>query len=138
MFMVCCIFVCVFFFLSIRRPPRSTRTDTLFPYPTLFRAILREGNSAALVSVLLNVAKYRPSLLTGPLAALLTFPNLFYWDSVRVKQVGNNFIAWSWLPGGQAMFDFARAWPLAPHRQKKFLDVVVEKTGRPSCRESVG
>src|SRR3546814_6013582 len=57
--------------------------------------ILREGNSAALVSVLLNVAKYRPSLLTGPLAALLTFPNLFYWDSVRVKQVGNNFIAWS-------------------------------------------
>src|SRR3546814_9885852 len=26
------------FFLSIRRPPRSTRTDTLFPYPTLFRS----------------------------------------------------------------------------------------------------
>src|SRR3546814_16772058 len=25
----------------IRRPPRSTRTDTLFPYTTLFRAILR-------------------------------------------------------------------------------------------------
>src|SRR3546814_3301489 len=25
------------FFLSIRRPPRSTRTDTLFPYTTLFR-----------------------------------------------------------------------------------------------------
>src|SRR3546814_19738989 len=23
----------------IRRPPRSTRTDTLFPYPTLFRSI---------------------------------------------------------------------------------------------------
>src|SRR3546814_15853941 len=26
------------FFLMIRRPPRSTRTDTLFPYPTLFRS----------------------------------------------------------------------------------------------------
>src|SRR3546814_11483283 len=26
------------FFLMIRRPPRSTRTDTLFPYTTLFRA----------------------------------------------------------------------------------------------------
>src|SRR3546814_3200453 len=26
----------------IRRPPRSTRTDTLFPYPTLFRS--RAGN----------------------------------------------------------------------------------------------
>src|SRR3546814_12967740 len=27
-----------FFLLMIRRPPRSTRTDTLFPYTTLFRA----------------------------------------------------------------------------------------------------
>src|SRR3546814_4703190 len=26
------------FFLMLRRPPRSTRTDTLFPYTTLFRA----------------------------------------------------------------------------------------------------
>src|SRR3546814_12754838 len=25
----------------IRRPPRSTRTDTLFPYPTLFRSLAR-------------------------------------------------------------------------------------------------
>src|SRR3546814_2680185 len=31
----CCI---CFFFLMIRRPPRSTRTDTLFPYTTLFRS----------------------------------------------------------------------------------------------------
>src|SRR3546814_13676179 len=28
----------VFFFLMIRRPPRSTRTDTLFPSTTLFRS----------------------------------------------------------------------------------------------------
>src|SRR3546814_4064918 len=28
----------LFFFLVIRRPPRSTRTDTLFPYTTLFRS----------------------------------------------------------------------------------------------------
>ncbi len=88
--------------------------------------ILQEGNSAALVSVLVNVAKYRPSLLTGPLAALLTFPHLFYWDSARVKRVGYNFIGWSWLQSGQAIFDFARDWTLAPHRQLKFLDVVVE------------
>src|SRR3546814_7161811 len=30
----------VLLFLMIRRPPRSTRTDTLFPYTTLFRSIL--------------------------------------------------------------------------------------------------
>src|SRR3546814_16355035 len=29
----------LFCFLMIRRPPRSTRTDTLFPYTTLFRSI---------------------------------------------------------------------------------------------------
>src|SRR3546814_11303322 len=28
----------VVFFLMLRRPPRSTRTDTLFPYTTLFRS----------------------------------------------------------------------------------------------------
>src|SRR3546814_18583027 len=32
-----------FFFLMIRRPPRSTRTDTLFPYTTLFRSHDRLG-----------------------------------------------------------------------------------------------
>src|SRR3546814_11601904 len=32
-----------FFFLMIRRPPRSTRTDTLFPYTTLFRSDPRPG-----------------------------------------------------------------------------------------------
>src|SRR3546814_12345998 len=31
----------LFFFLMIRRPPRSTRTDTLFPYTTLFRSFVQ-------------------------------------------------------------------------------------------------
>src|SRR3546814_10475122 len=31
----------------IRRPPRSTRTDTLFPYTTLFRSLI-SGRGAAL------------------------------------------------------------------------------------------
>src|SRR3546814_11328251 len=31
----------IVFFLMIRRPPRSTRTDTLFPYTTLFRSLDR-------------------------------------------------------------------------------------------------
>src|SRR3546814_16639319 len=49
---MCCNLVClllrrltcffVLFFLMIRRPPRSTRTDTLFPYTTLFRSQSRE------------------------------------------------------------------------------------------------
>src|SRR3546814_6583734 len=35
--------ICLFF-LMIRRPPRSTRTDTLFPYTTLFRSIRKGQN----------------------------------------------------------------------------------------------
>src|SRR3546814_1538530 len=35
----------LFFFLMIRRPPRSTRTDTLFPYTTLFRSSLCRSTS---------------------------------------------------------------------------------------------
>src|SRR3546814_21202155 len=34
-----CLEMFSFFFLMIRRPPRSTRTDTLFPDTTLFRSL---------------------------------------------------------------------------------------------------
>src|SRR3546814_19739050 len=56
-----CIIVCVssfvslsldvifFVFLMIRRPPRSTRTDTLFPYTTLFRSVLQRVATLNLV-----------------------------------------------------------------------------------------
>src|SRR3546814_2614746 len=43
------------FFLMITRPPRSTRTDTLFPYTTLFRSLGHDavcrGQSQALVDL---------------------------------------------------------------------------------------
>src|SRR3546814_20490969 len=38
-----------FFFLMIRRPPRSTRTDTLFPYTPLFRSLVEVGDPALVV-----------------------------------------------------------------------------------------
>src|SRR3546814_20843990 len=50
-------FVYFFFFLMIRRPPRSTRTDTLFPYTTLFRSIVT-GDYLAEVTMLV-LAKLR-------------------------------------------------------------------------------
>src|SRR3546814_13913107 len=37
----------------IRRPPRSTRTDTLFPYTTLFRSDLAHGEGGVEAGVLL-------------------------------------------------------------------------------------
>src|SRR3546814_17210812 len=43
----------LFFFLMIRRPPRSKPTDTLFPYPTLFRSF----NNAAIPQAGLPLAE---------------------------------------------------------------------------------
>src|SRR3546814_20904571 len=40
---LCLCFVSFLFFLMIPRPPRSTRTDTLFPYTTLVRSGLRRA-----------------------------------------------------------------------------------------------
>src|SRR3546814_16992621 len=45
------------FFLMIRRPPRSTRTDTLFPYTTLFRSLARGHGRLSLFA--------RPDVLRG-------------------------------------------------------------------------
>src|SRR3546814_14009185 len=49
-------YINILFFLMIRRPPRSTRTDTLFPYTTLFRshadAVVRDGDGALILVVL--------------------------------------------------------------------------------------
>src|SRR3546814_17305509 len=44
--------LCLFLFLMIRRPPRSTRTDTLFPYTTLFRSFLEALSYLATVFAL--------------------------------------------------------------------------------------
>src|SRR3546814_5228499 len=46
-----------FFFLMIRRPPRSTRTDTLFPYTTLFRSLT--------LSQILTPAAYDNGIVTA-------------------------------------------------------------------------
>src|SRR3546814_17431579 len=56
-----------FFFLMLRRPPRSTRTDTLFPYTTLFRSLLID--SARLLAVTMISPAPRLSLCGASAAA---------------------------------------------------------------------
>src|SRR3546814_7720192 len=67
-------YIFLFFFLMIRRPPRSTRTDTLFPYTTLFRSngdqveshvelaarIFESGETAFILAELRRVGFVRP------------------------------------------------------------------------------
>src|SRR3546814_11147980 len=56
----------IFFFLMIRRPPRSTRTDTLFPYTTLFRS--PANRRRILVVAVVMVAMFILSVAEGPVA----------------------------------------------------------------------
>src|SRR3546814_9000593 len=66
------------FFLMIRRPPRSTRTDTLFPYTTLFRSprtrTWQPGRRDCLVS---TRAPCRLARGYGPLEFLHRYPRIF-------------------------------------------------------------
>src|SRR3546814_12593576 len=50
-------YLCGFFFVMVRRPPRSTRTDTLFPDTTLFRSPIQEqiGDMAGFPEVFVNI-----------------------------------------------------------------------------------
>src|SRR3546814_16740193 len=52
-----------FFFLMIRRPPRSTRTDTLFPYTTLFRSAIYDAHHIGESGndILIIVSRYLPA-----------------------------------------------------------------------------
>src|SRR3546814_20236120 len=97
----------------IRRPPRSTRTDTLFPYTTLFRSHrlgTMEVESALVAHDMVAEAAVvgRPDATTGE--AVVAF--------VVLKQS---------LPGGGE----------ADSLDKQLGDwVASEKNGRASCRES--
>src|SRR3546814_1109988 len=54
----------------IRRPPRSTRTDTLFPYTTLFRSLARRAGRAHLGRHLGDPAPHHLARTAAPAGVL--------------------------------------------------------------------
>src|SRR3546814_11513309 len=73
-----CTFCFSIFFLMIRRPPRSTRTDTLFPYTTLFRsgaldrlAFLNRGQGWIVRKLEALTPRIRDEVLYADLRAIL-------------------------------------------------------------------
>src|SRR3546814_1836620 len=68
----------------IRRPPRSTRTDTLFPYTTLFRSICAT-EIAGLSNIELSVAARLRSVPTDEIASEAEMPAL---PAVREETIG--------------------------------------------------
>src|SRR3546814_2909452 len=61
----------------IRRPPRSTRTDTLFPYTTLFRSV-EINDHQAVISLIVDprrgIAQLGEAAVGGAAAVALAYP----------------------------------------------------------------
>ena len=90
----------------------------------MLKRILNESSSMAVLGLLVNVAKYRPSLLSGALMPLLSSEDLYWLDLSRVQNSGLSFDAMSWRRSGEKIFEFAKEWALAPYRQQTFRQVV--------------
>src|SRR3546814_18912999 len=72
-----CCFLYFIFFLLIRLPPRSTRTDTLFPYTTLFRSSPADSPIATRAAALLATLK-PPAPFAAPVhPPILAIPDVF-------------------------------------------------------------
>src|SRR3546814_11119585 len=69
----------------IRRPPRSTRTDTLFPYTTLFRSTAVNRRGARLVGISTNMSgslTFTLAAAIGALSGMLIAPvTTVYYDT---------------------------------------------------------
>src|SRR3546814_12269265 len=78
--------LCIVFLLMIRRPPRSTRTDTLFPYTTLFRSIRTVGNDGAYQTPIYHVFKqYREQMIGNKLNVAVQGPSIEDRKSTRLN-----------------------------------------------------
>src|SRR3546814_2767145 len=75
----------LYFFLMIRRPPRSTRTNTLFPYTTLFRSKL------VAVRAMAPVAAIPPN--SGRIRLATPWPMSSWFESCRVPAIPSATVA---------------------------------------------
>src|SRR3546814_12500047 len=106
------------FFLMIQRPPRSTRTDTLFPYTTLFRSPFSGPDSDA---------AFRRLLISSTLVSRFGVKVRSTMDTLGV---GTRMAEPSSLP-----FSSGRTSPTA--RAAPVVVGTIDKIGRASCRDRV-
>src|SRR3546814_3066205 len=76
----------------LRRPPRSTRTDTLFPYTTLFRSTLREGVDTSSSTRLLTIeAEWKREMRS--LTNVSALANRFRSRAIRLRNARSGKVA---------------------------------------------
>src|SRR3546814_14697563 len=108
----------------IRRPPRSTRTDTLFPYTTLFRSYGERSFAAVIIVAAADIAfaaaEIGQHIVVGPAGAAHRGPIVI-------------------IPAAAADIDHGvdGARPAQPASARLIADPPVQQIGRASCRERV-
>src|SRR3546814_4970454 len=83
-----------FFFLMIRRPPRSTRTDTLFPYTTLFRSVDFAALMAAVAGVESGISGAGPQAPTAGFTFACDGLTCSFTDASA--DLDGTLAAWNW------------------------------------------
>src|SRR3546814_6389587 len=87
----------VFFFLMIRRPPRSTRTDTLFPYTTLFRSLVVVIQTASLSSASTAPMLVVPSSMSPIFSGVDVQPSAPWRTTDRRFLTSSSTLSTSWF-----------------------------------------
>ncbi|MER8390259.1 hypothetical protein NKH14_33285 [Mesorhizobium sp. M1380] len=90
--------------------------------------LLELQNSTAILGVLVNLGKYQSALFKSALLPVVGLERLYWYDASRVANVGFNFVAWHWARQGDAIFNMARDWVLAPHRKIELRAVISDLT----------
>src|SRR3546814_9491680 len=137
----------------IRRPPRSTRTDTLFPYTTLVRSASSKGRKRTRVVKQTSQAQHKgcihPYVRAASkewLACSYSFfriiaPLPLYFVTNGVGRYVCARLVEAWLRFGRNVEPFCDAHKQVGHSRTFMVceqNYVQVKTGRRSCRERVG
>lgn len=85
--------------------------------------LLEHSNSVAVLGVLVNVGKYRPTLFSGPLRPLLGNRDLYNGDDYRMNALQYHFDASSWIRDGEMVFEMAKQWTFAPYRRVPLREI---------------
>src|SRR3546814_15327438 len=123
----------------IRRPPRSTRTDTLFPYTTLFRSFLI-GASASVMAILVASATLLPDytfflLLLGPVKLKYIALVLVIFDFLSIAGTNPGGMI-AHLGGALFGFLFIRQLRKGKDWSRPFMTIFEgAEIGGASCRE---